>query len=147
MVGAIIVDRLDRPSRVLAARRSGPPALAGRWELPGGKVEAGESAEAALHREIVEELGVTVRLGAELVPDAGPTWPLTPGLALRAWWCELRGGTPQAGEAHDALAWRTAGDVADLAWLEPDRPLVERIAAVLAGGSALAVDGRGRLGE
>ena len=146
MVGAIIVDRLDRPSQVLAARRSGPPALAGRWELPGGKVETGESAEAALHREIGEELGVAVRLGPEMLPDRGLTWPLTPGLVLRAWWCELTGGIPQPGEAHDALAWRDAGDVADLAWLEPDRPLVERIAAVLAGDCAVAVDGRGRLG-
>ena len=146
VVGAIIVDRLDRPSRVLAARRSRPPALAGRWELPGGKVEVGESAEAALHREVSEELGVTVRLGLELLPDGGSTWPLTPGLELRAWWCELRGGTPRAGEAHDALAWRNAADVGELAWLEPDRPLVERIAAVLAGGPAVAVDRRGRLG-
>ena len=147
VVGAIIVDRLDRPGQVLAARRSRPPVLAGRWELPGGKVEVGETAEAALHREIGEELGVTVRLGPELVPAVGSTWPLTPGLALRAWWCELLAGTPRAGEAHDALAWRDAGNVADLAWLEPDRPLVERIAAVLASGSAVAVDGRGTLGE
>ena len=145
VVGAIIVDRLDRPSQVLAARRSRPPVLAGRWELPGGKVEDGESAEAALHREIGEELGVTVRLGPELVPDAGLTWPLTPGLELRAWWCELRGGIPQVGEAHDALTWRNAGDVTDLAWLEPDRPLVERIAAVLAGQTGDA-DRRGTLG-
>ena len=147
VVGAIIVDRLDHPRQVLAARRSRPPALAGRWELPGGKVEDGEAAEAALHREIGEELGVAVRLGSELVPAVGSTWPLTAGLELRAWWCELRGGTPQAGEAHDALAWRGAGDVADLAWLEPDRPLVERIAAVLANGSAVTADGRGRLEE
>nr|WP_294692861.1 (deoxy)nucleoside triphosphate pyrophosphohydrolase [uncultured Friedmanniella sp.] len=145
VVGAIIVDRLDGPSQVLAARRSGPPALAGRWELPGGKVEPGESAEAALHRELVEELGVRVRLGAELVPDAGRTWPLTPGLELRAWWCELVGGIPSAGEAHDALSWRHAGNVADLPWLEPDRPLVHRIAVVLASGSPVAVDREGRL--
>ncbi|SDR70043.1 8-oxo-dGTP diphosphatase [Friedmanniella luteola] len=143
VVGAILVDRLDRPSRVLAARRTAPPALAGRWELPGGKVEPGERPEDALHRELAEELGVEVRLGAELLPDDGGTWPLTPGLVLRAWWCELTTGEPQAGVAHDALCWTTAADVADLAWLDPDRPLVARIAAALAARRTAA---EGRLG-
>lgn len=137
VVGAVLVDRLDRPSRVLAARRTRPPVLAGRWELPGGKVEAGEEPEQALHRELVEELGIAVRLGAELRPDAGPAWPLTAGLEMRAWWCELSDGVPEAGEAHDALCWSTAHDVADLAWLDPDRPLVERIVAVLAAGRSV----------
>ena len=44
VVGAAIVDDLDRPTRLLAARRTGPPALAGGWELPGGKVDPGEDA-------------------------------------------------------------------------------------------------------
>ena len=63
VVAAAIVDSLTAPTRTLCARRSAPPELAGRWELPGGKVEPDESAEAALHRELDEELGVSVRLG------------------------------------------------------------------------------------
>ena len=132
VVGAVIVDRLQRPTRVLAARRTGPPALAGRWELPGGKVEPGETPEDALHRELVEELGVQVRRGDELAPAAGPTWPLSPGLELRAWWCEISSGSPQLSAAHDDLRWMPAATLTDLPWLEPDRPLVERIRLVLA---------------
>ena len=137
VVGAVLVDRLDRPSRVLAARRTRPPALAGRWELPGGKVEPGEEPEQALHRELAEELGVAVRLGAELRPEAGEAWPLTTGLEMRAWWCEMADGVPVAGEAHDAVCWSTADDVADLAWLDPDRPLVDRIVAALTAGRSV----------
>ena len=135
VVGAVIVDRLDRPTQVLAARRTAPPALAGQWELPGGKVEPGEAAEDALHRELFEELGVEVRRGAELVPEAGTAWPLTPGLELRAWWCEISRGSPQLSEAHDDLRWMPGATVAELPWLAPDRPLVERIQRVLAAPS------------
>ncbi|MCL2732926.1 MAG: NUDIX domain-containing protein, partial [Actinomycetia bacterium] len=57
VVGGAVLDR----GRLLAARRTAPPELAGQWELPGGKVEPGERDEDALVRELREELGVTVR--------------------------------------------------------------------------------------
>ena len=76
VVGAVIVDSLAHPRRVLASRRTRPTALKGRWEFPGGKVEPGESAEAALIREVQEELDVTLMLGEELMPS-GSYWPIS----------------------------------------------------------------------
>ena len=131
VVGALVTDSLQRPTRVLAARRTGPPALAGRWEFPGGKVEAGESAEAALHRELAEELTISVRLGAELPPPGATSWPLTRGLVMRTWWCVVTDGSPRAGPDHDDLRWVGAGDLTELDWLEPDRPIVELVVRLL----------------
>ena len=131
VVAAVLVDDLARPSRTLGARRFAPEALAGRWELPGGKVEPGEDPLAALHRELAEELGVTVEVGEELVSPTGSVWPLTSGLAMRVWWCAVRTGVPEAGEAHDALAWVDKVSINDLAWLDPDLPVVDAIAARL----------------
>jgi 8-oxo-dGTP diphosphatase len=133
VVAAVLVDDLQHPTRALGARRFAPESLAGRWELPGGKVEVGEDPLTALHRELDEELGITVEVGDEIVapPGQGSVWPLTSGLVMRVWWCAVRTGIPEAGAAHDALAWVDKASINDLAWLDPDLPLVEAIAARL----------------
>jgi 8-oxo-dGTP diphosphatase len=115
VVGAAIV----RDGRVLAARRSAPPATAGGWEFPGGKVEPGESATAALIRECREELGVTVRVG-ELLGAAD----ITADLVLRVYAAVLEAGEPQPLEDHDELRWLTAAELDDVAWLPADRPVL-----------------------
>ena len=123
VVGAALVDRTGR---LLAARRSAPPALAGRWELPGGKVEHGESDEGALVREIREELAVEVRLTARV----GGDWPMPgDGAVLRVWLAEVVDGEPRPVADHDELRWLEPGAWADVDWLDADRPVVQLLAA------------------
>jgi 8-oxo-dGTP diphosphatase len=115
---------------LLAARRTAPPQFAGMWEFPGGKVEPGESAEVALHRELREELGVLVKLGAELPAEAPTGWPLNEKAAMRVWFAELTDGAPRPLEDHDELRWldlRSPQDVLNLAWIPADFPIVEAL--------------------
>lgn len=127
VAAAAIVDSLRAPTRLLCARRSAPPTLAGRWELPGGKVEPGESPEAALHRELTEELGVAVEVGPRVPgPDDGD-WPILTGRRMRVWLAELRAGEPQPLEDHDELRWVRYEETDALDWLDPDRPILDAI--------------------
>jgi 8-oxo-dGTP diphosphatase len=124
VVAAAIVDDLDRPTRLLAARRSAPEALAGRWEFPGGKVEPGEEQLDALRREIGEELGVRVAVGAELPGPDGGAWPITTKHRMRVWFARLQDGTPEPLEDHDELRWLTASELDDVPWLDGDVQIV-----------------------
>jgi 8-oxo-dGTP diphosphatase len=131
VVGAVIVDDLRRPRSVLAARRATPTPLAGRWEFPGGKVEAGELPQAALRREIREELAVGVRLGDELVgPDAG-CWPISDRLSMRLWFAALE-GEPRPDVAHDQVRWLDASQLADVPWLPADAAVAQALRGHLA---------------
>lgn len=67
----VVAGALYDGGRLLAARRSAPVELAGRWELPGGKLEPGELPEEALVRELREELGVETEPLAR-IPGSGP---------------------------------------------------------------------------
>jgi len=129
VVGGAVFDR----GRLLAARRSAPPELAGRWELPGGKAEPGETPRAALVRELREELGVEVE---PLEPLPGE-WPLKPGLVLRVWTAALRSGEPRPLQDHDELRWLPPDRVDEVDWLAEDRPAVaEAVRRLRAAGAA-----------
>jgi 8-oxo-dGTP diphosphatase len=121
VVGAAIV----RSGRLLVAQRAHPAELVGLWELPGGKVEPGERDVAALVRECREELGIELVVGAQVGGDL----PIPGGRRLRVFEATTD-GEPVANE-HAALAWITAGELHDLAWLPADRPLVPALAALL----------------
>lgn len=125
VVGAALFDG----GRLLAARRSAPAELAGRWELPGGKVETGEAPEAALVRELREELGVAAEAG-ERIPGE---WPLRAPYVLHVWTARLLPGSaaPAPLEDHDELRWLTPARVWDVPWLDQDVPAVRRTLAHL----------------
>lgn len=135
VVGGAVVDSLAEPRTLLVARRTAPPQFAGMWEFPGGKVDPGEGPERALHRELLEELGVEVRLGPEL-PAAAPTgWPLNDRAAMRVWFAELAAGTPEPLEDHDELRWvalTNPAEVLGLRWIPADLPIVVALLAAVA---------------
>jgi 8-oxo-dGTP diphosphatase len=123
VVGAAIV----RDGRLLAARRTTPVAAPGRWELPGGKVEPGESPETALTREIAEELGCAVIVEQWLDGEQ----PIGTTHVLRAAVCRLAGGEPHPGADHDELRWLKPGQLLEVDWLEPDRPFLAQLEDLL----------------
>ena len=128
----VVAGVLRRGDRVLACRRSRPAELAGHWEFPGGKVEAGETPERALVREWREELGIGVRLVAELVAAQG-CWPINERLEMRVWWvvdedADRDAAGPQPGDSHDRVCWANAPELAELAWLPADVAVAVEVA-------------------
>jgi 8-oxo-dGTP diphosphatase len=122
VVGAAVVSH----GRVLAARRSRPAHLAGGWELPGGKVEPGESLAQACVREVREELGCEVRVVDELTTVV----PVSDGYVLRALVVELVDDEPLPLE-HDAVRWLGPDELDEVPWLAPDLPLLDELRPLL----------------
>jgi 8-oxo-dGTP diphosphatase len=124
IVAAVIVAE----GRVLACERAAPPEVAGRWEFPGGKVEPGETDEAALVRECAEELGVRVTVGARVGPDV----PLAHGRAvLRVFAVRLLGGDVPRALEHSAMRWLSVDELDSVHWLPADRPIVAELPSLL----------------
>ncbi|HME16717.1 MAG TPA: (deoxy)nucleoside triphosphate pyrophosphohydrolase [Mycobacterium sp.] len=121
VAGAVIAE-----SRVLVAQRLRPPELAGRWELPGGKVAPDETEPEALARELAEELGVDVAVGERLGGDI----TLNATTTLRAYRVRLIRGEPQPHD-HRALRWLTAAQLHDIDWVPADRDWLPALARIL----------------
>ena len=123
LVFVVAAALIDADGRVLLARRPPGKSMAGLWEFPGGKVGQGETPEAALVRELKEELGIDTRTSC-LAPIAfaSHAYPdfhlLMPLYALRLWH-----GQPQA-HWHDALAWVAKARLRDYAMPPADIPLL-----------------------
>jgi 8-oxo-dGTP diphosphatase len=129
----VVATALLRDGAVLAAQRTRPPELAGRWELPGGRVEPGEAEPDAVVRELREELGVDVRATGRLGTDL----PLT-DVVLRVHTAELAPGSPEPRPLeHAALRWVDAADVPGLDWVAADRAVAADLRALLRAGARL----------
>ena len=114
----------DRDGRVLIAQRPRGKPLAGRWEFPGGKVDAGESERQALARELREELGIEVLA-------ARPFMRLTHAYAerdveLSLWIVERFSGAPRSLDAQ-ALKWVAPERLGSEDILEADQPFIEAL--------------------
>lgn len=98
------------------------------WEFPGGKVEAGESPEEALCREICEELEVEVNVG-DLIDTIEYDYPAF-HLSMKCYACTIAGGSPHLLE-HEAARWLSADQLDSVAWLPADITLIPKIAGLL----------------
>jgi 8-oxo-dGTP diphosphatase len=115
---------------VLLAQRPAGKRLAGKWEFPGGKVEAGESPEAALARELHEELGITVN-----PKNLEPFWFLSHDyvaefgfhLLMPVYLCRAWEGMPTALE-HAAIHWCAPANMHKMDMIEADAELVAKLA-------------------
>jgi 8-oxo-dGTP diphosphatase len=124
----VVAAAVLHQGRVLAQQRAYPPVAAGRWELPGGRVEYAESARDALVRECQEELAVEVVPGEQVGPDVA----LPNGYLLRVHAARLADPTAQPVlMEHAALRWVDVTELADLDWLDADRTVLPYLEPLL----------------
>jgi len=116
----------DAGGRVLIAQRPTGKALAGRWEFPGGKVAAGESARAALVRELHEEIGIEVTDAERLMYYAAVYLDRT--IWLDVWVIKGWSGEPQGLDAQ-ALEWVEPSRLNEHDILQADAPIVAALAS------------------
>jgi 8-oxo-dGTP diphosphatase len=112
---------IERDGRLLVARRGAGKARAGKWELPGGKIDDSETPSRALVREIAEELGCTVRV-LDVLSGTAHAYPDI-ALELIPIRCEIVSGQPRAIE-HAEIRWAGAEELAALEWSDADVPIV-----------------------
>lgn len=118
---AAIIKKQDK---ILIARRKQGGALSDKWELPGGKVEKGETLRAALAREIEEELGINIKIGKLF--HSGYFKNRNKVYKLFVFWAEYHTGDIKLKE-HADIEWVTTAELQYYDFASSDKPVVERL--------------------
>ena len=121
---AVVAGLIVRDGKLLIAKRPEDKHMGGRWEFPGGKIEKGESPEAALRRELSEELDIQVEVG-RIYHAVMHSYPEKEVLLL-FYRCRLISGEPRPIEEAD-VRWISEDEINDYHWAEADVPTVEWI--------------------
>lgn len=132
MIGALKVIReyktYEKGEEIIFATQRGYGDLKGGWEFPGGKIEEGETSQAALQREIMEELDTEIAVG-ELIDTIEYDYP-TFHLSMDCFWCEIIKGDLVLKE-HEAAKWLTKEKMDSVEWLPVDITIVGKIKEAL----------------
>lgn len=123
VASAVICDSLENATKIFATAK-GYGEFKGQWEFPGGKIEAGETSQQALAREIQEELAVKIEIG-ELIDTIEYDYP-TFHLSMDCFWCMIVDGEIILKEA-EAARWLYKNELYSVDWLPADITLVEKI--------------------
>ena len=123
VAAAVICDSLQEKKSIFVTAR-GYGEFKGQWEFPGGKIEAGETPQQALVREIQEELDTKIRVGS-LIGTIEFDYP-TFHLSMDCFWCEVVDGELKLLEAEEAK-WLTKDALRTVQWLPADRTLIGEI--------------------
>jgi 8-oxo-dGTP diphosphatase len=125
-IQVVVAGLIIENGRLLAGRRRHPVELAGKWELPGGKVHPGETEGVALVRELSEEMGIDVAVGDRV----GAEVDLGNNLVLRCHSARIAAGRPVPID-HERLDWFGPDDLDGLDWLPGDRELLPYLRSTL----------------
>ena len=132
MIGALKVIReyktYEKGEEIIFATQRGYGDLKGGWEFPGGKIEEGETSQAALQREIMEELDTEISVG-ELIDTIEYDYP-TFHLSMDCFWCEIIKEDLVLKE-HEAAKWLTKEKMDSVEWLPADITIVGKIKETL----------------